>query len=149
MKKIDTINEDTFSHATQYAEAGVAVIPVWWLENGRCACNDPQCARGNWGKHPILSNWPHKATTDKAVIQRWAQRWPRAHIGILPPEGHTIIDVDPRNGGDLTLKKLLGTQRVPRTPTQNSGGGGYHILFKGEPAGPLGKGIDVKRPGRG
>jgi hypothetical protein len=37
--------------AQEYAGRGWPVFPIWWPEDGRCACGDPDCSHP--GKHPI------------------------------------------------------------------------------------------------
>jgi RecA-family ATPase len=138
--------------ALKYAEAGYPVLPVHGLraDGKTCACSKGSKCRTP-GKHPMIDAWQKNATTDKEQIREWFEKKPRAHVGILPPEGHYIIDVDPRNGGDETLDELIGDTKLPVTPEQNSGGGGYHYVFKydGQLPGKLGDGIDVKAAGRG
>lgn len=134
--------------ALRYAQCGFPVLLVWPLNGMACSCpKGKHCPTP--GKHPIVKAWPKQATVDAEEIKQMFKRMPNAHVGIMPPEGHCIVDIDPRNGGTATLKALLEGEKLPPTPVQNSGGGGLHLFFKGAPAGPLGKGIDVKRPGRG
>jgi KaiC/GvpD/RAD55 family RecA-like ATPase len=133
--------------ALRYAELGYRVLTVWPLENGRCTCEKGKMCKTP-GKHPIMKGWEQKASTDPDKISKWFKRHPNAHVGIMPLEGHCIIDVDPRNGGKETIQKLIGN-KVPKTVIQESGGGGYHLFFDGEPNGPIGDGIDIKREGRG
>lgn len=134
--------------ALRYAQAGYSVLLVWPLHNGRCTCAQGEHCETP-GKHPMQNAWQKTATTDASRIRKMFERVPNAHIGIMPPPGHTILDVDPRNGGDKTLKELLNGAKLPKTPVQQSGGGGVHLVFKGEVDGSLGKGIDIKRHGRG
>jgi hypothetical protein len=65
------------------AELGWPVLPLWWAEDGRCACGRPDCAKP--GKHPIGAVAPkgvHSATTDAAVIRWWRRRYPRHNLGV-------------------------------------------------------------------
>lgn len=138
--------------ALKYARDGFSVLPVWWLKETRgggtrCACGNVQCETP--GKHPLINAWQKKATDNTKQIGVWWQRWPDAHIGIMPKAGTCVIDIDPRNGGDKTLRELLGGESAPLSIVQLSGGGGWHIFYEGEPSGTLGTGIDVKRAGRG
>jgi putative DNA primase/helicase len=94
------------------------------------------------------------ATTDHQQIDKWWTEHPDANIGIAAGQGSGILvlDIDPRNGGTETLKRLekeLG--QLPDTVTSNTGGGGQHRIFA-HPAFPvrkdnsgklLGSGIDV------
>jgi len=137
----------TLDTALRYARAGYPVLLVWGLHNGKCACGNTQCTTP--GKHPMQNAWTKTATADEERVRKMFERVPDAHIGIMPPSGHCIVDVDPRNGGDKTLKALLNGSKLPKTVIQESGGGGLHLFFKGEIEGSLGKGIDIKRAGRG
>ncbi len=131
------------------------VLPLWWLrmDGKTCACpNGPKQGEERCktpGKHPIIKAWQKLATSDPVKIRKLWQKYPNAYVGIMPPPGHSVIDVDPRNGGKETLKALRNGATVPETVLQRSGGGGIHMFFKGEPNGKLGKGIDIKRNGRG
>jgi len=145
-RKTATVSSNTRA-AQRYAECGYPVLAVWGLRNGACTCPEASDCKTP-GKHPIERQWQRHATLDKDAIQKLFNRYPGAHIGIMPPKGCVIVDVDPRNGGDKLIKKLRGSQRVPATPVQRSGGGGWHYVFKGDMRSP-GKGIDVKRAGGG
>jgi putative DNA primase/helicase len=88
----------------------------------------------------------HDATTDAAQIRAWWKRWPRANIGMPTGQasGIVVVDVDPRNGGDVSALHLPATRTV-RTPS-----GGYHYYFTvpdgmsapKDNTGKLGRGID-------
>lgn len=135
--------------ALRYAEAGYPVLLVHSLQDGVCTCHKGKMCNTS-GKHPTSGKgWQKKATTDAEIIKQWFSQKPDAHVGIMPPKGHAIIDVDPRNGGKETIRALQGKAKAPFTVMQRSGGKGYHLVFKGEPNGPLGDGIDVKKHGRG
>lgn len=136
------------SAALRYAAAGYPVIPVWQVNGATCACPDGKACK-TAGKHPIQTGWTTQATTDAAKLRSIFKRYPQAHVGILPPDGHVILDIDPRNRGNETWLELMGHTRSFATPTQRSGGGGVHLVFKGEIPGKLGDGIDIKSPGRG
>ena len=78
------------------------------------------------------------ASTDPAKIQAWWRQMPNANVGIATGAvsgGLCVVDVDPRNGGDEALDALEHTHgRLPLTVRQQTGGGGWHLLFK-PPAG--------------
>jgi hypothetical protein len=135
--------------ALQYAQLGYAVLPVWGLAGSRCTCaKGAQCPTP--GKHPrALPAWTKRASTDPAQLAKLFPGDSTLNVGITPPEGHVILDIDPRNGGRETLEALLAGGALPATPIQRSGGGGVHLIFRGDPVGPLGKGIDIIRPRRG
>lgn len=116
-------------HALGYAHASLPVIPLS-------------------GKVPLTTHGKDDATTDPKVIRAWWTRWPHANIGVRPPEGIVVLDVDPRNGGDIELARLEERHgRLPQTLTCRTGSGGLHIwlAYYGPTRGKLGPGIDVKR----
>ncbi|MDE2320357.1 MAG: bifunctional DNA primase/polymerase, partial [candidate division NC10 bacterium] len=125
--------------ALDYARRGWPVFP----------CDSP-------GKTPKIKDWPNQATTDPATIRQWWTRWPHANIGIPTGErsGFFVLDVDPRHGGDDTLRDLEAQHgALPATVEAQTGGGGQHILFRcpGYPvksgSGVLGPGLDIKGDG--
>jgi hypothetical protein len=120
--------------ALDYARLGLAVIPLHWPENGGCSCKDKDKC-GTPGKHPLwhkldLEHGVHSATTDEKIIRRWLERWPKANLGIACGKISGIIaeDIDPRNGGNESKKRLPGN--FPFTPTSATGGDGEHFLTK-------------------
>jgi putative DNA primase/helicase len=65
-----------------------------------------------------------------------------------------VLDVDPKNGGDESLLKLINTHdRLPNTWQVLTGGGGMHYYFKSpdfpvrNSAGLLGPGLDIRADG--
>lgn len=93
----------------------------------------------------------HDATTDPAVIEGFD---PAGNLGIATGKGIVVVDVDPRNGGDATLAKLVESQgELPETPCVQTGGGGQHYYFKANGhdlkcgAGVIGPGVDLKADG--
>jgi hypothetical protein len=116
--------------ALDYAERfGWPVFPVRAIVNGRCDCDRPAC--GDIGKHPRIPRWQLQATTDPTRIRYWWGRWPQDGIGIAH---QTVLDVDPRHGGDETLAALEAEHGpLPLTPRQLTGGGGVHYLFAANP----------------
>lgn len=89
------------------------------------------------------------ATVDPEQIRTWWPRYRGANIGARVPDGLLVIDVDPRNGGDLADLEA-GNEPLPPTLTVWSGreDGGRHLYFRGS-GGPISSrrlpaGIDVK-----
>ncbi|MBF6065028.1 bifunctional DNA primase/polymerase [Nocardia terpenica] len=113
-------------HALAYARAGHAVLPL-----------APR------GKVPVTAHGKDDASTDPEVIRRWWQRNPRYNIGVRPPAGTVVLDIDPRNGGSIAE---LGD--LPETWTARTGGGGWHLWFRcgGTTRGQVdgAAGIDIK-----
>ncbi|CAM4136948.1 DNA primase/polymerase bifunctional N-terminal domain-containing protein [Nocardia ninae] len=94
------------AHALAYARANIHVIPLR-------------------GKIPLTEHGKDDATTDASVIEEWWQRWPFANIGLRPPRGIVILDIDPRNGGTV---ESLG--HIPPTRTARTGSGGWHMWLR-------------------
>ena len=123
-----------------------------------CECGDKKCkvkhGPGSIGKHPRLADWPGKASSDPIDIDEWQQKFPGCNLGIATggASGIVVIDVDPKNGGDASLKRLIANHgELPATPVQRTPSGGRHILFRapGFPVSntPLAPGIDIRGDG--
>ena len=119
--------------ALRYANPGFKVFPLY-------------------GKIPLTPHGHKDATVDAGTIRRWWNTWPDANVGIRP-DGFFVVDEDPRHGGDATLATFEGEHgKLPETPTQRTGGGGRHFLFKlpseleglGRFPKELGPGLDLK-----
>ncbi len=123
-------------------------------------------ARG-WPVFPVRRKLPaipkarggngyHDATTDPAELEAL---WAKAGRGVdglgvdLEHAELVLLDLDPRNGGDLgALEAAVG--EIPPTLTARTGSGGGHWLYRRPPACPvtsrehaLGPGLDVKANG--
>ena len=104
---------------------------------------------GPYAKAPMTVNGHLNATMDPDQIKLWWTKWPDAMIGAVVPDTCIVIDVDPRNGGDLEkLVAIVGD--LPPTLTVWSGrnDGGRHLYYR-RPAGTLTstrlpEGIDLK-----
>lgn len=112
------------AEALRYALAGCRVFPVR-------------------GKVPLTGHGVHDATTDEKRIANWWATWPEANIGLCT-EGLVVIDVDPRNGGDVANLP----HELPPTCIAHTGGGGLHYVYRAATGstypGKLGEGIDIK-----
>lgn len=120
-----------------YASAGIAIFPL------RAFGKKPEP-----GTHGLL-----EATTDLTTIERWWEESSDANIGINCGRSHLwVIDVDPRNGGELTIARhvaqagpLPPALMVVRTP-----GGGLHYYYHVEKVprrSKLGPGVDLQGDG--
>jgi hypothetical protein len=88
-------------------------------------------------------------------IRAWGRLYPGANIGLACglSSGIIVVDVDPRNGGDASLRALAAAGRIiPPGPRARTGNGGVHLFFRFHPKvanskNRLGRGIDVKSTG--
>lgn len=150
----------TLDHALYFVSLGVSVLPLNWpiFDNDgvRCSCGKAGC--NSIGKHPFAGRVPKgvkDASKDPDVVQKWFERT-AFNLGLATGavSGFIALDVDPRHGGDETLRQLeLTLGPMPHTVRFLTGGGGEHILFRhpGYPiansAGKLGKGLDIRGDG--
>jgi len=99
--------------ALDYASVGLRVVPL--LERS---------------KVPRQRDWPRKASVDRRRIGGWFRRWPEGNLGIATGGGIVALDVDPRNGGEKALKRLIDEHGpLPPTAEALTGSGGRHFLF--------------------
>jgi hypothetical protein len=106
------------------------------------------------GKAPLTKSGFHNASTNPDKIHAWWEKYPNANIGMCTDvvrNGKRLVvaDVDPRNGGDDTIRKLerlFGP--LPDTVTVLTGGGGWHFFFWVDEnihlQGKIESGIDLK-----
>jgi Bifunctional DNA primase/polymerase, N-terminal len=143
--------------ALAYARQGWYVIPLHNpTEDGKCSCGKALDDHHRSGaKHPRISEWQDKATTDPGQIIAWWTQWPEANIGIVAGKsGLLVLDVDRDKGGFESLGNLFGEEldELPQTPTSETGGGGLHFVFA-HPGGDVGNrtgiapGLDIKADG--
>jgi putative DNA primase/helicase len=132
-------------------------FPLWWIENGECACPDgPACASP--GKHPLTRNGVKNATDDQEQLKRWSEEFPQANWGLATGAlaGVIVVDLDRKPGKDgvTSLRELAAPHGgLPRTRVVRSGSGGLHLYFRHpgghvpNSVGKLGPGIDVRGEG--
>lgn len=140
------MDEELVDYALQYAARGWKVLPLHTVVNDRCSCQKVDCASP--GKHPLINNGVHGATTDADTIRQWWERWPWANIGIATGtiSGIAVVDIDPRNGGMDSLASL----NLPATLMAQTGGKGYHYYYKTSgptPKGRITQGVDLQADG--
>jgi len=102
--------------ALAYAEAGWSVVPM-----------------APHGKQPLIP-WmefqERRAGADE--IRSWFERWPDANIAVVTGaiSGIVVLDIDPRHGGEASLKLLEDeVGPIPSTMEALTGGGGRHLYF--------------------
>lgn len=109
-----------------------AVIPLNWIESGRCSCKKSGCFSG---KHPLTQNGVKDATKDVNQIIQWWKKWPKANVGIACGQRSGIfvldVDVNEEEDGRETIRELESKfEELPVTPVQLTGSGGMHYIFK-------------------
>lgn len=125
----------TFELATSYLDLGLSVLPV---RTDR--------------KRPFI-RWKEFQSRRASVIEiaDWLRSWPSMNVGVVcgAVSGNLcVVDVDPRNGGDQSIKGL----HLPPTATvaTGSGPGAWHYYFRSrEPIGTfkLLTGVDLQADG--
>lgn len=152
--KQETISQEKLQAALAYVSLGWHVLPLWQMDEDKCACGNANCKSP--GKHPISHLVPHgqnSAATDEQTVTNWWTHYPDANIGVyLAPSNLCAVDIDPRNGGDYTIEELEGIHGVIESDVlQLTGGGGEHRIFKLPEGvklpGKLGEGVDLKSNG--
>ena len=137
-----------------------------FLFNGTCTWKDPEslmlkaallyAKQFLFAVFPVSGKVPFKGTygfkdasRDPVIIQRMFKQYPRANVGIATGSISNIIviDIDPRNDGDVTWKELVPYYLAPEVAT---GGGGKHIYYRYQAEKMpkiLGPGVDIKTDG--
>jgi hypothetical protein len=117
----------------EFIEAGFRIFPIWPTDkNGNCTCGKEHCIGA--GKHPRSQNWPSSPNWDEEQLETMEQFSSLAtHYGVVC-KGMLVIDVDARNGGVESFKKLC--KAIPQLDleaglvvTTGSGGGSRHYYF--------------------
>jgi hypothetical protein len=138
-KSMAIINE-RMSAAKAYAQRGWPVLPIVPGE-----------------KSPLVSGGYMAATINPAKIQEWWERWPDAGVGIatgIPAgcdTGLIVVDVDKKNGGDVTMREHTQKHGRPYTLMAKTPSGGWHIYFStpkdtviNSSSSVFGPGVDVR-----
>lgn len=147
-------NSKNLTAALEYAKLGWPVFPVHAVSsNGTCTCPGRQRCSSP-GKHPLTQHGFKDATTDHQQIRLWWTENPWANVAIAmgSASGVIALDIDPRHGGNDTLANLLSEHgQLPDTVEAQTGGGGYHYLFKPKnghaPTCIVGPGVEIRGEG--
>ena len=115
-----------------YIEAGFRIFPLHGVTRGVCDCRDKECT--SLYKHPRASNWQYTPVWSAEQMDTMetyghlATGW-----GVLVGN-HLVIDIDPRNGGDVSYEQLCADTGIDFKKESgfvvSTGGGGWHIYFK-------------------
>lgn len=77
------------------------------------------------GKRPIVENWTKKKVDEDRIFSH------KGNLGWVIGNGDLVIDVDPRNGGDDSFKKLKKDLKLngELEPTVFTPSGGFHVYL--------------------
>jgi hypothetical protein len=124
--------------ALKYARAGFRVLPLEPRGKSPLGSSKDSPFHSD-SRRPI--HGCDDATTEVAQINTWWTIWPNANIGISPPSGMAILDIDPRNGGMRMPMMVLTLESK-----SGRGDGGGHHFYRNPPnhlPAKLAPGVDV------
>ena len=123
--------EERIRMVLDYCERGWSVLPLHYIQDGRCSCDDRNCSSP--GKHPMISNGLKGAVSDSDIARRWWAKTPLANIGITTGKKSdlVVLDVDPDHGGEESYQDLVYDHGDFLDTVQVlTGGGGCHYYFR-------------------
>ncbi len=113
--------------ALEMASHGWRVFPVFAPKpDGSCSCSSDECRKA--GKHPAITKWQERATTDTAQINTWWEHWPNANVAIATGKASNLLVLD----ADGPKGQMEIDQRgTPLAPSVRTGrvDGGTHFYF--------------------
>lgn len=119
---------NSLASALAYIGRSWRVLPVHWINNGRCSCCKVDCASP--GKHPLVARGVKDATANESDVRlAWAS-CPHANIGIATGRESGIFVVDVDDIRVLEMWRQLMNLQIPPTPISFTGGGGVHLYFR-------------------
>lgn len=116
----------------EFHEAGYRFFGIKGVTNGMCDCENPHCTA--LFKHPWYKNWQHTPAWSDEQLEAMELGGQLEHgYGVIVSDGLLVVDVDARNGGVASYKKLvdkhpniLGSGLIVQT---GSGNGSKHLYF--------------------
>lgn len=133
IKELRKKNPKPVNYALFYVEQGLPIIPLHWIENGKCSCGREDCPSP--GKHPIqklVKKGIHDATTDHMKVALWFQKYPKANIGLATGKKikSTVLDFDRKEDQLETFEALADHfPWLTNMMLQRSGGDGVHVFM--------------------
>lgn len=132
---------------TTFEDAASYYVGLGWQVLPLAAMSKLPAIKGGHGFKDATDDWP--------TIEGWIRAYPNCNIGIATGEvsGITVVDIDPRNGGDASIARLAGKGLLfPPGPEARTGNNGRHLIFAYEPSvkaskDRLGPGVDLKANG--
>ena len=116
-----------------YVEAGLKVFGLHGADhNGNCLCGNKECEAEY--KHPLISSWQHTPewSDEQLEVMDMTGQF-KTGFGVIV-DGLLVIDIDPRNGGEISYQKLcidtVTDYKKESSFVVATGGGGHHIYFK-------------------
>lgn len=98
---------NTAQAALHLMSQGLKVIPIYGVnEQGGCLCSKSTCQ--SIGKHPMVNDWQNNYFPSEVSVRQFWQLHPNANYGVIT-KGLVVIDVDERNGGDISFQTHLSS----------------------------------------
>lgn len=115
-----------------YLEAGFKIFGIHGATGDKCNCGNEECKA--LYKHPVISNWQNVPNWSDEQIETFEMMGHfKTGFGVLC-SGFLIVDVDARNGGVESFKKLCkdipSAGKSAFVVNTGSGGGSQHHYFK-------------------
>jgi hypothetical protein len=115
-----------------YLESGFKIFGIHGATDGKCNCGNENCEAIY--KHPVISGWQNVPNWSDEQIETFEMMGHfKTGFGVLC-SGFLIIDVDARNGGVESFKKLCEDYPSAKNSAfivnTGSGGGSQHHYFR-------------------
>lgn len=116
--------------------AGWRIFPLHPIEGGKCGCGNAECTA--IGKHPKSANWQHTPAWDAEQLKFledeeghfFGNQLQDGHGVVVQTSGLLVVDVDGRNGGWESAKKLAHIRAQAGYIVQTGSQNGEHWYFK-------------------
>lgn len=121
---------------TDALEQNWRIFPLYPIKNGKCTCEKDECNAA--GKHPKASNWQHTQPMDDTQLA-YLEDFDGIFFGnqlldhygiVVDTSGLLVVDVDGRNGGLESAKKLSHVREKAGFIVKTGSGAGEHWYFR-------------------